>query len=227
MSKQRKQSLSSLCRENRRIILKIEQYLETRYINDIACEEILSDMIGMALECQERGESFSDAIGGDHEAFCKELISSSPRQSVHERVLRILHWFLLFGMLLLPGLYLIELLFAKYSPAEVDGLLYTVRLSFLLKYYLLMFVIVVGWFFVRMYTYKPTRYVFGTYFSVLMLLFLFTDAVFTFIVGQRVVTIHVIIWLLVAGILLVLCDLIKRVLAVTVAYRRKKKETRI
>ena len=69
MSKELNLSMKKLDRENRRIILKIEQYMETRYINEIACEDILSDIVGMALECQERGEPFSEAIGGDYEAY--------------------------------------------------------------------------------------------------------------------------------------------------------------
>lgn len=224
MASKKKQSAIHLSRENRRIVFKIEQYLETRYINDIAKEELLADIIGMAEECQARGESFADAIGGDHEQFCRELIRNLPRQSVHERVLHVLHWFLLCSMLLLPGLYLIELLFARYSPAEVDGLLYTVRLSFPLKYYLLMFVLVVGWFFVRMYTYKPTKYVFGTYFAVFMLFFLFTDAVLAFMIGERLITINILLWIVITGVLLVLCDLTKRIFAMTVAYRRRKND---
>lgn len=226
MASDRKQSSKHLSRENRRIVLKIEQYLETRYINDIAKEEILADIVGMALECQTRNESFAEAIGGDHEEFCRELIRNSPRQSIHERILHVLHWFLLCAMLLMPGLYLIELLFTKYSPAAVSGLLYTVRLSFILKYYLLMFVLVVGWFFVRMYTYKPTKYVFGSYFAVFMLFFLSTDAVLAFIVGDRPITLNVLVWILVSGLLLLLCDLTKRIVAVTVAYRRRKNENK-
>lgn len=224
MASDRKQSTKHLSRENRRIVLKIEQYLETRYVNDISKEEILSDIVGMALECQTRGESFADAIGGDHEEFCRELIRNSPRQSIHERILHVLHWFLLCAMLLLPGLYLIELLFSRYSPAETDGFLYTVRLSFVLKYYLLMFVLVVGWFFVRMYTYKPTKYVFGTYFAVFMLFFLFTDAVLAFIIGERSIRINVLLWVLITGLLLLVCDMTKRIVAMTVAYRRRKND---
>ena len=62
MKKERKLSLSCLSRENKAIVLKIEHYLETRGINDVSGEEVISDIIGMALECQERGDSFEEMI---------------------------------------------------------------------------------------------------------------------------------------------------------------------
>ncbi len=224
MNKERKRSANTLTKENKRIIMKIEHYLETRYINEIAGEEILSDIVGMALECQERGDSFGEMIGDDHESFCRELIRNSPKQYIHERILSICHWFLLFAMLLLPGLYLIELILPQYSPGSVNALIYTVRSSYVIKYYIIMFVLVLGWFFVRMYTYKPTKYVFGTYFAVFMLFFLFTDGVLAFIIGERLIKINVLIWIISLGIMLLLCDLLRRVIAMTIAYRRKKSD---
>lgn len=222
MNNDRKVTLRSLTKENRRIVMQIEQYIECRYINEIAREEILSDIIGMALECQERGDSFSDMIGDDHEAFCKELIRNSPKQFFHERILHVLHWLLLFATLLLPGLFVIELLFSKYSPGEVVGVFYTVRLSYILKYYILMAVFVIGWFSVRMYNYKPMKYVFGAYFAVLMIFFLFTDAVLKFIVGEHIVAVNIIVWTLSVAAVLVICDLARRVIAMSIAYKRKK-----
>ncbi len=222
MKKERKINPGALTKENKRIIMKIEHYLETRYINEIAGEEILSDIVGMALECQERGDSFAEMIGDDHESFCRELIKNSPKQFIHERILSVLHWFLLFAMLLLPGLYIVELALPQYSPGAVSGLVYTVKLAYILKYYILMFVIVIGWFFVRMYTYKPTKYVFGAYFAILMLLFLFTDGILAFIVGKRLVKINVLVWLISLAILLIICDLVRRIIAMTIAYKRRK-----
>ncbi len=222
MNKERKSTSRTLTKENRRIIMKIERYLETRYINEVAGEEILSDIVGMALECQERGDSFADMIGSDHEAFCRELIRNSPRQYFHERVLNVLHWFLLFAMLLLPGLYLIELVLPTYSPGFVDSLVYTVRFSYILKYYIIMFVLIIGWYFVRMYSYKPTKYVFGTYFAVFMLFFLFTDGLLAFIIKDHEISINILIWLVSLAVLLVMCYLVRRVIAMSIAYKRKK-----
>ncbi len=217
-------SMKKLNKENRSIILKMETYLESHYVNEVSCEDILSDIVGMALECQERNESFLSAIGGDSEIFCRELIRNVPRQSVWERIFDVLRWLFLYAAILLPGMYLIEILFTKWSPAEIDGLLYSVRLSFILKYYIFMFVLVAGWFIVRMCTYKPMKYVFGIYFGVFMLFYLFTDAALTFLIGDRVVTLNPVVMACAFGILTVLCDLIRRLAAFTVAYRKRKSD---
>ena len=54
MDKELSASMKKLNKENRRVIMKMEQYMESRYINEIAGEDILADMVGMALEYQER-----------------------------------------------------------------------------------------------------------------------------------------------------------------------------
>ncbi len=224
MNKERKNSSRILTKENKRIIMKIGHYLESRYINQVAGEEIMSDIVGMALECQERGDSFSEMIGSDHEAFCRELIRNSPRQHVYERILHVLHWFLLFATFLLPGLFAVEFLMPSYFPGRVDGLMFTVKLSYVLKYYIIMLVLVIGWFIVRMHTYKPTRYVLGTYFAVFMLFFLFTDGVLAFIMNDTVLKINIIIWTVTVAVLLLICDLTRRVIAMSIAYKKRRSE---
>lgn len=224
MDKELSASMKKLNKENRSIIMKMETYLESHYVNEVSCEDILSDIVGMALECQERNESFLSAIGDDSESFCRELIRNVPRQSVWERIFDVLRWLFLYAAILLPGMYLIEILFSKWSPADIDGLLYTVRLSFILKYYIFTFILVAGWFIVRMFTYKPTKYVFGIYLGVFMLFFLFTDAALTFLIGDRIVTLNPLVIACIFGVLTVLCDLIRRLVAFTVAYRKRKND---
>lgn len=224
MNKERKNSARILTKENKRIIMKIEHYLESRYINQITGKEIISDIVGMAIECQERGDSFAEMIGADHEAFCRELIRNSPRQHIHERILHVLHWFLLFATFLLPGLFLVEVLMQDYFPGSVNGLIFTVKLSYLLKYYIIMLVLVIGWFIVRMHTYKPTKYVFGTYFAVFMLFFLFTDSVLAFIMNDTILKINILIWTLAVAALLVICDLTRLVIAMSIAYKKRKSD---
>lgn len=124
MDKELAASIKKLNKDNRRIIMKMEQYMEARYINEIACEDILADMVGMALEYQERGEPFSEVIGNDCEAFCKELVVNSPRQSPLERVLNVFRWLILFSMLLMPGLYLLELYFPRFLRRRRRGDVY-------------------------------------------------------------------------------------------------------
>jgi len=216
-----------LNKENARLIMKMELYLESHYINEVSGEEILSDIVGMALECQERNESFLTAIGGDSEAFCRELIRNSPRQSRFERILNILRWLFFFSALLMPGLVLVEAIFSKLSPASLDGFLFTAPLSFLLKYYVFLIVLVAGWFVVRLCTYKPMKYVFGTYFAVFMLFFLFTEAVLSFVVGSQNVTVSYPIVTLAFAILTVLCDMGRRLTAFTIAYHKRKKESKM
>ena len=163
-----------------------------------------------------------EAIGGDCEAFCRELVRNSPRQSPIERVLSVLRWLMLFSMILMPSLWLIELIFPKYSPSEADGFLFTTRAAFAIKYYILMFILVIGWFFVRMYTYKPMKYVMGTYIGIFMLFFLFTDGVLRYIVKDYVISVNIIVWVAAFGAVLLLCDVMKRLAAITVAYRKRK-----
>jgi DNA-binding ferritin-like protein (Dps family) len=213
-----------LNKDNQKLIMKMELYLESHYINEVTGEEILSDIVGMALECQERNESFLEAIGGDSEAFCRELIRNSPRQSVIERILNMLRWLFLYATILVPGLALVELFFAKWSPAELVEIYYRVPLAFLLKYYIFTFVLVIGWFIVRMYTYRPMKYVFGIYFAVFMLFFLFTEAVLKFVVGSRMISVHIILAVVLFAVLTLVCHLGKRLAAFTIAYHRRKKE---
>ena len=224
MDKELVLSRKKLSIENRRLILKMEQYIESRCINEVACEDILADIVGMALEYQERGESFYDAIGGDFEGFCKELVRNSPKQSLVERILGVLRWLMLFAMCLMPGLYLIELIFPNLSPSNVDGAVFTSPTSFVFKYYGLMFVLVIGWFFVRLYTYKPMKYVMGTYIAALMLFFLCADGIVKFIVKPQYVELNIIIFIVTFAVLLILCDLIKRLIAMTIAYKKTKKD---
>lgn len=224
MDKELFASMKKLNKDNRRIIMKMEQYMETRYINEVAGEDILADMVGMALEYQERGEPFSEAIGGDCEAFCRELVRNSPRQSPAERILSVMRWLVLFSMILMPVLWLIELIFPKYSPSEANGFLFTTGAAFAIKYYILMFILVIGWFFVRMYTYKPMKYVMGTYIGVFMLFFLFTDGILRYIVKDCKISVNIVVWVLAFGGVLLLCDVLKRLAAITVAYRKRKEE---
>ncbi len=227
MDKELRLSMKKLTKENRRLIMKMEQYMETRYINEIAGEDILADIVGMALECQERDENFNNAIGGDCELFCKELVRNSPRQSWFERILNVLRWLLLFSMILLPALFVIELIFPNMSPSEHDGLLFSSRAVFVLKYYLLMFVLVIGWFFVRMYTYKPMKYVMGSYIAVFMLFFLFTDGILGFFFNDALIKVNILVWIVSFGVVLALCDLLKRLAAITIAYRKRKNDNKI
>ncbi len=224
MNKELAASIKKLNKENRRILLKMEHYMETRSINEIACEEILSDIVGMALEYQERGEPFSSAIGSDYESFCRELVRNSPRQSIFERILILLRWLFLYGMLILPVLYLVERIVPGFTPAEIRGGIYSVPAVFLTKYFTLLIILVVGWFFVKMYTYKPMKYVIGTYITVFMLFFLFSNELLTLILGDLPVTVNIFWWVLGLGGATLLCDLARRLAAMTVAYQKKKSE---
>ncbi len=222
MKKELSASMKKLTKKNRRTIMKMEQYMETRRVNEVACEDILCDIVGMALEAQERGEDFNDVIGGDYEQFCRELVKNAPKQRWSESILDVLFWLTLFSTVLMPSLYIVEVLFPSYSPSEYSGLVFSPKVSFLLKYYAIMFFLIIGWFFVKFYTYKPTKYVMGTYIAAFMLLYLFGDGFIAYFVKASVFNINVLIWVLVLGALLLILWLFKRLAAFTAVHQKRK-----
>ena len=201
----------------------MEQYFESRYINEIACNDIMVDIAGMAIESQQRNQPFIEVIGGDFENFCKEMIENAPRQSWAERILSVMHWILLFSMVFVPGLFIIKMLIPKYAPGEINNISYEVPLAFLLKYFILMLIVVVGWFFVRMYTYKPMKYVMGSYVGIILGLFLASDFLLKYIIGDFLVYLNLIIWIIALALMLLMCDLSRKLVATTIAYKNSKK----
>ena len=63
MTSEQKKALKRVSKPNRKIILKMQRNLSTYDLNEMEHEQTISDIIGMALEYEERGESFGEAIG--------------------------------------------------------------------------------------------------------------------------------------------------------------------
>ena len=68
------------------------------------------------------------------------------------------------------------------------------------------------------------KYVMGSYISVFMLFFLFTDGILSFFVKEKIMSVNIIVWIVVFGISLLMCDILKRLAAITIAYKKQKKE---
>lgn len=66
-----------LTKENSDLITRMYFYLVSSSLKEIEVEIIRKDLTGMALEAQERGESFADVIGEDYKRFCDELRSQT------------------------------------------------------------------------------------------------------------------------------------------------------
>ena len=58
MTSEQKKALKRVSKPNRKIILKMQRNLSTYDLNEMEYEQTISDIIGMALEYEERGESF-------------------------------------------------------------------------------------------------------------------------------------------------------------------------
>lgn len=63
-----------LTKENQNIIRKMERYINTFPLETYDIEQIKRDLTGMALEAQERGESFISVLGKKPRAFCDDFI---------------------------------------------------------------------------------------------------------------------------------------------------------
>ena len=65
---------SGLTKQNRHILKKMYRYIRTFPLKGGEIEQIKKDLIGMATESQERGESFLTALGKEPREFCDHLI---------------------------------------------------------------------------------------------------------------------------------------------------------
>lgn len=63
-----------LSKENQKIIRKMERYINTFPLETFEIEQIKRDLTGMALEAQERGESFISVLDKKPRAFCDNFI---------------------------------------------------------------------------------------------------------------------------------------------------------
>lgn len=222
-----KSCFRQLNEENKKLVRKIRLYLEGRYLNEVAQSELLGDIAGMALECQKRGESFRDAIGNDYESFCKELVRNSPRRSVAEGAFLILFWILAVMGAIVPVLWLwgvIAPALGLQSLVMIDTTILQAPSTYVLKYLIFSVLAVCGWFFAFRLSYKSRTGVLAVYLTILFLGFFVFNLFTNWIVDPYVWRISVPVWILVFLILVGFSLVAKRLVALTVAYQRRRKE---
>lgn len=77
---------NALALENREVLNRMMRYLSSTNISVFALEDIRHDLIGMAAQAQQRGESFADTLGMPERQFCDQLAQNSPRRTLGEWV---------------------------------------------------------------------------------------------------------------------------------------------
>ena len=224
MNGEYKSCYRQLNEENRKLLKKIRLYLQSRYLSEVAEDELLVDIAGMALESQKRGESFREAIGNDYESFCKELAKNSPRRSKVEGAFLILAWVLAVMGAVLPLLCLWEWIAFFISPARLDGVVLITPAAHLLKYLVFSAVAVCGWFFAFRYNHKTQTGVILVYLSVLFFGFFVFNIFSQWMPQSPVWAISAPLWMVVFAILVGTVLLAKRLAALTVAYQQQRKE---
>lgn len=218
-----KVTMARLSPENRRILRRMSRYLDSYSLNQVTYKELMSDLTGMALECQERQQPFSEAVGMDEVAFCHELVANCPRETVGERLLGMLLWILSWAAAVVPAMAVLEWIF-PWMTGEMQGAVYTVPVPFLCKYCAAVLLIAVGTYFFKRNIYRP-KYAVGTVYGVIFLLaFITVSEVSSRMVGEMSVSISLVVWLLAFAILILLCYVAKRCAAVTVAYQQKRRQ---
>ena len=224
MNGEYKSCYRQLNEENKKLMRKICLYVESRYLNEVARDELLVDIAGMALESQKRGESFREAIGNDYESFCKELTKNSPRRSVVEGAFLILAWVLAAMGAILPLLCVWEWIAPVWSPAFFSQGVAMMPAAHLLKYLVFCAAAVCGWFFAFRYNHKTQTGVILVYLSVLFFGF-FAFNIFTHWIPESPIwAISLPVWMLTFAVLVGTSLLAKRVAALTVAYQQHRRE---
>lgn len=216
-------AMLQLSPENRRTLRRMARYLDSYSLNEVAFEELMSDLVGMALECQERQQPFCEAVGMDEVAFCHELVANCPRETRAERILGACSWVILWIGMVLPVMMLLEVIFT-WMPGSCEGVLYHTPLSFLLKYCTTAALLASGLFFLKRMSYYSKSLISTVYLVVFLVVFITVSEVSTRFLGAIQVSISLLVWVIVFGILLLLCYVGKRCVAMTVAYQQKKRQ---
>ncbi len=226
MSSELKKATSQLSKENRRILRKMKHYLEACYLNEVVFEETMSDLVGMALESQQRGESLDTVIGMDYRDFCRELAKNAQKQSWLERIMNILLWLLWCALLIVPLLYVISMSHVFHTAYGENGVL-NASLPFVLKYFSVSAVIIIGWFAIRRFTYFSQTLVMSVYVCLVMTIYILMDLFAIRFFGSWIVHISLVRWIAVFAFLILLCHGLKRLTALTIAYRNQRKRNRL
>ncbi len=219
MTKEQKKSLCGVSKENRKIILKMQRHLTTYNINELEYEQTITDIIGMALEYEERGESFEDAIG-DCAVFCRELVNNLPLQSKGERTLEFVLWLLASVGAYIPVMWLLSF-FIEYMPPTSLGVYLIAQSSFVIKYAVVTSVLIFGLFHVKRNVYHSQTLVWSLYFLSLLLTYFAVDCLPVEEIPDVQVKINIIVWIVCFVAVMLGVAFIKR--SIAHKYARKKR----
>lgn len=67
---------SGLCRQNKKVIGKMFQYIRSFPLDEYEVELIHKDILGMTEEAERRGQLITAVIGNNYKEFCNELVSA-------------------------------------------------------------------------------------------------------------------------------------------------------
>lgn len=224
MNKELKSAMKQLTKENRKIIYHMEKYFGSHYLNEVCYDELLSDVVGMAIECQKRGDDFSEAVGMDYELFCHELALNIPKQSMVEKVFSCITWILYAVGIVIPCLFIYSKIFDRFTPAVCDGFLITASLAYFVKYTSIATLLVFGRYFFRRSSYSVQLRSLGIYVAFFLLFAIAIDNLAYSWFGTSTISIHIIVWFVIFAILITLAFLAKRFTALGIAYSKRKKD---
>ncbi len=214
--------LKKLSKDNKRTIEKMRHYLETCYINEVVFEDMMCDLAGMALECEERGERFEDSIGMDYKTFCRSLAENAKKQTFAERFFDVLRWIIYFDGIIIPLLYILYSIFGFTKPS-LDGLVLRAPAGQLLMYFSVATFTVLGYFIAKRFTYHAQTLVISSYLAAVILVFLLTDFLGDFFFSEKTISVSIISWGIIICVLLLICCLARRLIATNIAYKAKNR----
>lgn len=221
MNKEYRALLCRLSKENRRTIVKMQHYLETCYINEVVYEDMMCDLAGMALECQERDERFEDSIGTDYKSFCRSLADNAKKQTFPERLFDVMKWIVYFDGIIIPLLYILFAIFESTRP-NLSGVMLTAPAGQLFMYFTVSTFTVLGFFLAKRFTYYAQTLVISIYLAAVIFVFLISDFLGEVIFSDATVSVSIISWGIVIGAILIICSLARRLIATDIAYKQKK-----
>ena len=207
MKRKLKPSITQLDKENRKIIKRLMHYMDSHNVSESAGLQITEDLIGMALECQKRGELFSSVIGEDHEAFCKELTENAPRRSFIERTFQPLRLVIISIGLLVPSIYAIAAVFPV-SPANCENIHVLASPFFFLKYFLVTIAFLIMWFCNERGVYKSKRLIAFLFAGIMSSTYMICDLFENLFSNVPDMSINLLVWSGAFLILTVLCEAI-------------------
>lgn len=223
MNSEYRAAVAQLTPQNRRVLRRMARYIDSYSLNEVAYEELMSDLVGMALECQKRRQPFSEAVGMDEAAFCHELVANCPRRTRAERVFGMLLFLTAWVAAILPAMYLLEFVF-PWMPGQCDGLIYITPAAFVCKYFATVLMLSTGLYFWKRITYRSKSVVGGVFLLAFLLVFITVSEVAPLVVGDALWRIHMPVWIVACAALMALFYVIRRLVAMTLAYQRQKQE---